>query len=119
MESTRLAVRRATIATVVVAVLSVAAVWWSTADSVRLLGTGASTGLCPAVYPMPASCRPEWQVRASAIITAVVLAVNVAALVAIRRTRQRSAALVAAVLVGLLAWAAAATITGTAFAWHL
>lgn len=100
---------------VVLAVLSLVAVWWSTADSLRALGTGAGVGLCPAVYPRPSSCRPEWHVVASAIFTAVVLAVDAVALVAIRRTRQRTAALVAVVLVGLLAWAGAVGVPGFVF----
>jgi len=102
-------VRRATITGTVVAVLSLVATWWSTANSVRALGTGTGAGVCPAIYPMPSSCRPEYHVRVSAILSAVVAAVDVAALAAIRRTRQRTAAVGAAVLVGLLAWAGAAT----------
>lgn len=94
--------RRASVVASVVAGLSVAAVWWSTRGSVSRLAHGK--WFCDAASPMSLPCRPEWHVQVSVLLTALIVAVGVGAVVVVRRTPWRVVPIVVAALVGLLAW---------------
>ncbi len=84
--------------------------WWSVRWSLDTLVDPPELRVCPAIYPAPAECTPEWHVGVAAVgATAVLLAYAVVVVLSLRTRRAAVTYLALAALVVVAAGAALIT----------
>ena len=90
-----------------VVALCLTSLWWSVRGSLDTLIDPPALRVCPAIYPAPAECTPEWHVVVAAVgATAVLLAYAVVVVLSLRTRRPAVAYLALAALVVVAAGAA-------------